>query len=206
MKKKGMIIAGLAGAVLITSAAVSGTYAKYTTTFTGESAQVEVAKWAVKLDSKNGSDTTISTVTFTPDYTSVGEGNVVSGKIAPGVTMKGIVTLDLTDTEVSVKLNAKDVSNDVVSTLTSSYGLTADDFKVSTKIYKTGESEEEISDGIVQQSQIAENPKYDVVITVEWVNHNDDSTKDANDTKLGIAGGNVSIPVEITASQYTQGA
>ena len=136
MKKKGMIIAGLAGAVLITSAAVSGTYAKYTTTFTGESAQVEVAKWAVKLDSKNGSDTTISTVTFTPDYTSVGEGNVVSGKIAPGVTMKGIVTLDLTDTEVSVKLNAKDVSNDVVSTLTSSYGLTADDFKVSTKFIK----------------------------------------------------------------------
>ena len=62
MKKMSMF-ALLLAAVLVTSYSVSGTYAKYTSTFTG-SDTARVAKWAFTI---NGDDTIMTTNTFTFD-------------------------------------------------------------------------------------------------------------------------------------------
>ena len=50
MKKKLSILAVLVLAVAISAYSVGGTYAKYTSTFTGASSTARVAKWAFSLD------------------------------------------------------------------------------------------------------------------------------------------------------------
>ena len=212
MKKKGMLLAGLAGAVLITGAAVSGTYAKYTTTFDGNGT-AQVAKWAIKADDKD--KTSFSTVTFT-----AGENeNVATGKFAPGVTLTGEVPIDLTGTEVSVKLDVDtdDPDNglkkkiiDELNKYTSGDNYTTDDINVGVQIldYQSGP----VSSGEIKLSEhngtesgfTGNDAKYTVKITITWT---DAAKNNAKDTKVGEAEiDNITIPVSIVASQITAGA
>ena len=49
MKKKMSILAALVLAVIVTGYSVSGTYAKYTSTFTGKTSTATIAKWAIEM-------------------------------------------------------------------------------------------------------------------------------------------------------------
>ncbi len=105
--KRMTLLTGLVAAVAITAYSVSGTYARYTSTFTGTSS-ARVAKWAFNLD---GGETAGTTLNFKL-FESVNDENVTKGIneniIAPGtegqfeiklanlseVTAKAVITLD----------------------------------------------------------------------------------------------------------------
>ena len=85
MKKRLSILAVLVLAITVTAYSVSGTYAKYTSDFTGATSTARVAKWAFEIN-----DTAVST-TFDFDlFESVNDSNVKTGTneniIAPGTT------------------------------------------------------------------------------------------------------------------------
>lgn len=97
MTKKLSILAALVLAVLVTANSVGGTYAKYTTT-QSVSGTATVAKWAMALTAKDGSNTQTTTINLADGLT---DGNVASGKIAPGTTKTFSFEVDGTGTEVA---------------------------------------------------------------------------------------------------------
>lgn len=97
MTKKLSILAALVLAVLVTANSVGGTYAKYTTT-QSVSGTATVAKWAMALTAKDGSNTQTTTINLADGLT---DGNVASGKIAPGTSKTFSFEVDGTGTEVA---------------------------------------------------------------------------------------------------------
>jgi len=99
--KRMTLLTGLVAAVAITAYSVSGTYARYTSTFTGTSS-ARVAKWAFNLD---GGETAGTTLNFKL-FESVNDANVTKGIneniIAPGTEGKFQINLDATGAEVGV--------------------------------------------------------------------------------------------------------
>lgn len=90
MKKKMSILAALVLAVVVTGYSVSGTYAKYTTTFNGTTSAARVASWEITVSDLN-SKTVSATDEFEFDlFKSVSDANVKTGTdeniIAPGTT------------------------------------------------------------------------------------------------------------------------
>lgn len=90
---------------------VSGTYARYTDSYTGTS-KVTVAKWAVKL--KDGANAELNK-TFDLPFTVEENSNVVSGKIAPATEATATLNLDLTGTEVAVDYTAEITKADLAT-------------------------------------------------------------------------------------------
>lgn len=93
---------------LITLIAVSGTYAKYTTTYNG-TAKAVVAKWDFKA--KNGAEPLSATENFTIKLADTAtKGKVTVGdvnKIQPGSEGDIVITIDNTASEVAASLNVK---------------------------------------------------------------------------------------------------
>lgn len=93
MKKKMSILAALVLAVVVTGYSVSGTYAKYTSTFTGSTASARVAKWAFEMKDTDGNyvdaDNSFTFDLFKTIKDSNGtdaETDVDTGLIAPGTS------------------------------------------------------------------------------------------------------------------------
>ena len=90
--KKMSIIALLLVAVLVTSSSVSGTYAKYTSAFTSETASAKVAAWAFEIDEKTAANNfnfdLFKTINDTDGSveTDVKAGTESQAIIAPGTT------------------------------------------------------------------------------------------------------------------------
>ena len=89
--KKMSIIALLLIAVVVTSSSVSGTYAKYTSTFNGSTDSARVAKWSFDIDTSTANETTNSftfdlfnTINDTKDGAAEGDVANTSTIIAPG--------------------------------------------------------------------------------------------------------------------------
>lgn len=76
MKKKTMVLGGLMAAVAITGASVAGTYAKYSSTFTSQTATARVAKWDVSVNELKNKGMDTKTFDFNlfgdPDFTASG--------------------------------------------------------------------------------------------------------------------------------------
>ena len=94
---------------LITSCFVGGTFAKYTSS-TSASDTVTVAKWQVKVDNKDIAGVANPGVTFDLFNTikdtggTLDEGNVATGKIAPGTEGSFVLTVENLS-EVDAKYN-----------------------------------------------------------------------------------------------------
>lgn len=84
MNKKITVLGGLLMAVVMTAYSVSGTYAKYTSTFTG-SDSARVAKWAFKINDKAATTNTVTFDLFKTINDSDGsaENDVKKGVLAP---------------------------------------------------------------------------------------------------------------------------
>ena len=93
--KKSLLVVALLLLVGVTSAYVAYSYAKYTSTITGNQGTVTVAKWAFATDN------TAQTFTIALDPT-VDATTLVANKIAPGTTGSFNVELKNTNTEVGV--------------------------------------------------------------------------------------------------------
>lgn len=106
MKKKMSILAALVLAVVVTTYSVSGTYAKYTSTFNGTTSTARVAQWAISVGDLDQSSEATETFTFDL-FESVDDENVKKGAdgeniIAPGT--EGSFKIDLkNDSEVNAE-------------------------------------------------------------------------------------------------------
>lgn len=100
MKKTNTIFAILVLAVICTAFSVSGTYARYITTDSG-TGTATVAKWNAVVTGWGGT-TTAQTLTLNP----VSNPYVATGLIAPDADAVGILTVNLTGTQVAVDLKA----------------------------------------------------------------------------------------------------
>lgn len=172
---------------------INSAYAKYLTERTANG-KVEIAKWAVVITADDGTtlDSTTQDITFTVQSNT----DVVPGKIAPGVTAKAEIELDLTGTEVSVDFTP--TIGDYMPT-----GLPSAD-----KITLTSE----VEGGTVGTTNYiplvggsaftSANGKKKVILTLTWEN---DDTNNADDTATGQLADDLrilTIPVTLTVQQH----
>ncbi len=170
---------------------ISGTYARYADSRSGN-ATVSVAKWSVSIT--DGTDPLNSD--FTLPFTVEENENVVANKIAPETTAKANIELDLTGTEVAVDFEAT-ISEENLATV---FGDSADDVEVTTSITGAATSGTTttipLKDG---QAFTAENGKINIEITLTWTNNDAHNT---SDTQVGVTGGTLELPVELTLKQH----
>lgn len=170
---------------------ISGTYARYADSRSGN-ATVGVAKWAVSIT--DGTDPLNND--FDLQFKVEENDNVVAGKIAPETTAKATIQLDLTGTEVAVDFGAT-IDDEDLSTL---FGDSAEDVEVTTAITGAATSGTTttipLPDG---QAFTSENGKINIEITLTWTNNDAHNT---SDTEVGVAGGTLELPVELTLKQH----
>lgn len=173
---------------------IGSTYARYITTGTA-TGTIQVAKWAVVM---KADDNTVVTDTTAPITFTVQENtNVVPNKIAPAVTAKAEVELDLTGTEVAVDFDAV-IDDSAKATV---FGDSASDVTLTVEVDGTA-----YTSGTSQTIPLVNNAaftgaaaKKTVTLTLTWTNN---ENHNANDTSLGKAAPTLTIPVTLTAKQH----
>ena len=180
-------------ALLLVAYLISSTYARYSTV--GEAnGKVDIAKWAVVMTADNG--TTLNSTTQDITFTVQSNTEVVPGKIAPAVTAKAEIELDLTGTEVSVDFTPT-IGAYTPSTLPSTDKITL------TSAVEGGTVGSSNYIPLVDNSAFtASNGKKKVTLTLTWAN---DDGNNANDTATGmLANGSrtITIPVTLTVQQH----
>lgn len=184
-------------ALLLVAYLISSTYARYSTV--GEAnGKVDIAKWAVVMTADDG--TTLNSTTQDITFTVQSNTEVVPGKIAPAVTAKAEIELDLTDTEVSVDFTPTIGAYTPSTTLPS-----ADKIKLTSEVEGTTDNKVGSSNYIPlvdNKAFTASNGKKKVTLTLTWAN---DDKNNANDTATGmLADGSrtITIPVTLTVQQH----
>lgn len=157
--------------VLLTLIAVSGTYAKYTTTITGSSTAV-IAKWNFSATDEQGTkleeDFVINLAdTATVGKVTVGEGDSAVNKIQPGSKGAIVITIDNTDSDVAASLT-------IEATAIDGSPLTADQFTFKDPVIKNADGTE--------ISSVPAGETATATVEWEWIY---DSGNDEADTTVG---------------------
>ena len=180
-------------ALLLVAYLISSTYARYSTVGKANG-KVDIAKWAVVMTADDGTklNSTTQDITFTVQSNT----EVVPGKIAPAVTAKAEIELDLTGTEVSVDFTPT-IGAYTPSTLPSVDKITL------TSAVEGGTVGSSNYIPLVDNSAFtASNGKKKVTLTLTWAN---DDANNADDTATGmLADGSrtITIPVTLTVQQH----
>lgn len=182
---------------------VSGTYAKYTSSASG-SDTATVAKWDIKATGENGdlvsitgSSPSISFDLFNTIYDTDGkteEGNVASGKIAPGTTGGFNFSID-NDSEVNAEYT-------INFTITDNEGNTIDlplEFSINDGTWGTLNNITaqplSMNDATTDEDEGLE------TVNVKWKWAYERTDKDAEDTELGIDASGVKVNATLVVSQ-----
>ena len=165
---------------------VSGTYARYTSNITGNAA-VSTANWAVAF--KQG--TAAISNGFNLAFEVQNNTNVVSGKIAPSVTAKATINLDLTGTEVAVDYTAS-IDTDA---LAEAFGASANNVTVTVNGSDSATGTVTLKDDAAFTST---NGIVPIEISITWDNKDDAAS--SSDTTA--AGKDLVLPVTITVEQH----
>lgn len=183
---------------------ISGTYARYATELTGKGT-VDVAQWKVAL--KKG--TTAVSNDFELELTKTADQYVVANKIAPNATVSGQLALDLTGTEVAVKVKVE-VDEANLKTEAAKLGITASDITASISLAGASAGSATTTGGtdgvytITLPSNAAftsTNGQYTVTVNVTWTNSDAHNT---GDTTAGTtSGAKLSVPITVTVEQLT---
>ena len=180
-------------ALLLVAYLISSTYARYSTVGKADG-KVDIAKWAVVMKSDDGK--TLNSTTQNITFTVQSNTEVVPGKIAPAVTAKAEIELDLTGTEVSVDFTPT-IGSYTPSTLPS-----ADKIKLTSAVEGLTVGSSNYIPLVDNKAFTAENGKKKVTLTLTWAN---DDKNNANDTATGmLADGSrtITIPVTLTVQQH----
>ena len=181
-------------ALLLIVYLISSTYARYSTEGKA-SGKVEIAKWAVAITT---GETTLDSTTKDITFTVQENTNVVPGKIAPDVTAKAEIELDLTGTEVSVDF-IPTIDKTVLTTLPS-----ADKITLTSSLNDTiAESGIETYIPLVDGSAFtAENGKKKVTLTLTWANDDNNNVDDTATGELADGLRTLTVPVTLTVQQH----
>lgn len=183
-------------ALLLVAYLISSTYAKYSTVGNANG-KVDIAKWAVVMTADDG--TTLNSTTQDITFTVQSNTEVVPGKIAPAVTAKAEIELDLTGTEVSVDFTPT-IGSYTPSTLPS-----ADKIKLTSKVEGTKDNKVGSSNYIPlvdNKAFTAENGKKKVTLTLTWTNDDENNVDDTATGMLADESRTITIPVTLTVQQH----
>ena len=190
---------------------IGSTYARYINTVDMEG-QVQIAKWAVKLN-----DTLMDTISTTQTVTLTLSTNqyVADNRIAPDRSAYFDILLDPSGSEVAIDYIIS-CDFDHITGLTNS----GSDFAISgveyweaaavgtagtgTALTSAQLTELQSTDGFTISETLAKvtsNTKIAARITVTWTHH-EDTTHNTADTANGVAAGTITIPVTVTARQH----
>lgn len=172
--------------ILVALYFVSGTYARYTSSITAN-AKVSTANWAVAF--KKGSDAITKDTVLTFEVQN--NSNVVSGKIAPSVTAKATINLDLTGTEVAVDYTATIDK----TALAEAFGASANNVTVTVN---GSDSATGIKSLVGDAAFTSSNGIVPIEISITWDNKDDAAS--ASDTTA--AGKDLTLPVTLTVQQH----
>ena len=184
-------------ALLLVVYLISSTYARYSTV--GEAnGKVDIAKWAVKMTADDG---TVLSTTETKNITFTVQSNteVVPGKIAPAVTAKAEIELDLTGTEVSVDFTPT-IGDYTPETLPSADKITLTSAVEGTKDNKVGSSN--YIPLVDNKAFTKDNGKKKVTLTLTWTNDNENNADDTATGMLADGSRTITIPVTLTVQQH----
>ena len=194
MKKNTMmrVASALLVAVLLTTCAISGTFAKYVSTSNG-SDSARVAKWDIKLEDAAMTNTftfdlfnTVKDSNGTDNETDVkaGEGETI---IAPGTSGSFEINLK-NDSEVNAKYA-------IAYTVTNENDIPVE--------YKIGDGEWTSDLATLNATDVDINMGASAAVTVQWRwAYSVDDTKDAADTTLGLAGtATITVAADVTVTQ-----
>ena len=178
---------------LLVAYLISSTYARYSTVGKADG-KVDIAKWAVVMKSDDGK--TLNSTTQNITFTVQSNTEVVPGKIAPAVTAKAEIELDLTGTEVSVDFTPT-IGEYTPSTLPS-----ADKIKLTSAV-EGGEIGESNYIPLVGNSAFtSDNGKKKVTLTLTWTNDNENNADDTATGMLADESRTITIPVTLTVQQH----
>lgn len=180
-------------ALLLVAYLISSTYARYSTEGKANG-KVDIAKWAVVMKADDG--TTLNSTTQDITFTVQSNTEVVPGKIAPAVTAKAEIELDLTGTEVSVDFTPT-IGNYTPSTLPSADKITL------TSAVEGGTVESSNYIPLVGNSAFtSDNGKKKVTLTLTWTNDNENNADDTATGMLADESRTITIPVTLTVQQH----
>ena len=180
-------------ALLLVAYLISSTYARYSTEGKANG-KVDIAKWAVVMKADDG--TTLNSTTQDITFKVQSNTEVVPGKIAPAVTAKAEIELDLTGTEVSVDFTPT-IGEYTPSTLPS-----ADKIKLTSAV-EGGEIGESNYIPLVGNSAFtSDNGKKKVTLTLTWTNDNENNADDTATGMLADESRTITIPVTLTVQQH----
>ena len=180
-------------ALLLVAYLISSTYARYSTVGKANG-KVDIAKWAVVMTADDGK--TLNSTTQDITFTVQSNTEVVPGKIAPAVTAKAEIELDLTGTEVSVDFTP------TIGAYTPSTLPSADKITLTSAVEGGTVGSSNYIPLVGNSAFTASNGKKKVTLTLTWANDNENN---ANDTATGmLADGSrtITIPVTLTVQQH----
>ena len=180
-------------ALLLVAYLISSTYARYSTVGKANG-KVDIAKWAVVMTADDG--TTLNSTTQDITFTVQSNTEVVPGKIAPAVTAKAEIELDLTGTEVSVDFTP------TIGAYTPSTLPSADKITLTSAVEGGTVGSSNYIPLVDNSAFTASNGKKKVTLTLTWAN---DDANNADDTATGmLADGSrtITIPVTLTVQQH----
>lgn len=180
-------------ALLLVAYLISSTYARYSTVGNANG-KVDIAKWAVVMKSDDGK--TLNSTTQNITFTVQSNTEVVPGKIAPAVTAKAEIELDLTGTEVSVDFTPT-IGEYTPSTLPS-----ADKIKLTSAVAGGEIGESNYIPLVGNSAFTSDNGKKKVTLTLTWTNDNENNADDTATGMLADESRTITIPVTLTVQQH----
>lgn len=180
-------------ALLLVAYLISSTYARYSTEGKADG-KVDIAKWAVVMTADNG--TTLNSTTQDITFTVQSNTEVVSGKIAPAVTAKAEIELDLTGTEVSVDFTP------TISAYTPSTLPSADKITLTSAVEGGTVGSSNYIPLVGNSAFTASNGKKKVTLTLTWANDDENNADDTATGMLADGSRTITIPVTLTVQQH----
>ena len=180
-------------ALLLVAYLISSTYARYSTVGKANG-KVDIAKWAVVMTADDG--TTLNSTTQDITFTVQSNTEVVPGKIAPAVTAKAEIELDLTGTEVSVDFTP------TIGAYTPSTLPSADKITLTSAVEGETVGSSNYIPLVDNSAFTASNGKKKVTLTLTWANDNENNADDTATGMLADGSRTITIPVTLTVQQH----
>ena len=180
-------------ALLLVAYLISSTYARYSTVGKANG-KVDIAKWAVVMKADDG--TTLNSTTQDITFTVQSNTEVVPGKIAPAVTAKAEIELDLTGTEVSVDFTP------TIDAYTPSTLPSADKITLTSAVEGLTVGSSNYIPLVDNSAFTASNGKKKVTLTLTWANDDENNADDTATGMLADESRTITIPVTLTVQQH----
>ena len=180
-------------ALLLVAYLISSTYARYSTVGNANG-KVDIAKWAVVMKADDG--TTLNSTTQDITFKVQSNNEVVPGKIAPAVTAKAEIELDLKGTEVSVDFTP------TIGAYTPSTLPSADKITLTSAVEGGTVGSSNYIPLVDNSAFTASNGKKKVTLTLTWANDDENNADDTATGMLADGSRTITIPVTLTVQQH----